>query len=336
MLKPFQIYLILLCFALLIPLSFLYNNLRIMQIDNFSDVIDVGGRVLGVSEKNDDFIETDELLNKPLAPLETINKENKNPVLKEEATAVEIDDCAGVLLDKKSGKFLYSREADKQMPIASITKLVTAMVFLDNNPGWESEYQIRAGDRVEGGRIYLYQGEKVTVENLFYLSLVGSANTATRALVNASGLSTEDFIALMNEKVGELGLKNTFFFDPIGLSRLNVSTASEVAILTAAALEYPEIKKATGNKKYSFTTLGGKSKSVVNTDALLNAYPQEGIEILGGKTGYTKMAGYCFTGDFSDQNNNELISVILGGSSRQSRFSETKKLIKWAYENFRW
>lgn len=247
-----------------------------------------------------------------------------------------IPDCRGVAIDNESDAILFVQDGDKQVPIASITKLATALVFLDQNIDWEKIYEVKTGDRVNGGKIYLYTGDKIKIKDLFYLSLVGSANTATMALVNSTGLSPEDFVALMNKKMGELGLKKTNFVDAIGLSDYNVSTAVEVARLAKAALSNQYISEATLTKRYDFSTVRGRSETVLNTDALLDIFPQNGIKIIGGKTGYTTSAGYCFVGRFMDSAGHEVISSILGGPNLKSRFDETKKLVEWVYDSYSW
>jgi D-alanyl-D-alanine carboxypeptidase len=137
----------------------------------------------------------------------------------------------------------------------------------------------------------------------------------------------------MNEKAGQLELEQTRFFDTVGLSKDNISTASEVALIAQAAFAKEEIREATLKKKYEFKTKEGRLKTIRNTDGLLEVFPQNGIKILGGKTGYTESAGYCFVGRFTNQDGKEIISVILGAESNDSRFSETKGLVEKVFES---
>ena len=244
---------------------------------------------------------------------------------------------SGVAIDCNSGTVLYQKNGDLVKPIASLTKLMTALVFLEYNPGWERTYQIREEDRREGSKAYLAVGEKVKIKDLFYLSLVASGNTETVALVNATGLGLDNFVKKMNDKANELGLVNTIFRDPVGLDNGNVSTALEVAKLAQAAFALNDIRQASITKKHEFTTLAGNKIVVDNTDKLLEEFsssPQ--IKIIGGKTGYTDEAGGCLTSQFVNQSGKEIISVVLGGADRSSRFSETKGLVEWAYQNYRW
>lgn len=239
-------------------------------------------------------------------------------------------------IDRASGVLLFAYQPDEITPIASLTKLMTALVFLDHNPGWDAIYEIKREDRREGGKIFLWLGEKVTVKDLFHLSLVASDNTSTIALVRATGLAEEEFVKKMNEKALSFGLTKTKFSDPIGLNNNNVSTAGKIAQLAKAAFSSEDIRQATLTKEYEFKTLDGKRKRVLTTDYLLDNFPANGLKIIGGKTGYTDLAGYCFAGEFAHQDSKEIVTVILGGPTSSDRFKETKDLAEWIYKNYEW
>ncbi len=242
----------------------------------------------------------------------------------------------GAVLKANDHFFLFAEKADEPQPIASITKLMTALVFLDNNPGWENHYTITKADKIEGGRLNLFLGDEVTVKDLFYTSLVASDNGATMALVHASGLSEEEFLKKMNEKAAALGLKNTSFQDPIGLSDYNLSTAREVALLAQAAFKKPEISGATTKAEYLFKTLNGRDKKIESTDYLLSDPGQESLSVLGGKTGYTEKAGYCFVGWLKNDTGREVISAVLNSQNKNGRFKDSKSLANWVFANYNW
>jgi D-alanyl-D-alanine carboxypeptidase len=317
-------------FIILILVLASFLNVRQVKIDPVFLSEDNNGKVLGVQE----VTFTDVFGATP--GLKIVDYGEKEPRLREGEEVIVVQAAGAAAIDIKSNKIIFSQDADRVLPIASITKLITALIFLEYNPGWDTTYKIRSSDRVEGGRIYLSAGEEVEVRDLFYSSLVGSANTATRALVSATGLSEEDFVGLMNKKMEELGLVNTKFFDPIGLSTANVSTSNEIVRIASIAFEKQEISDATLTDRFEFNTVAGKKKIVENTDILLDIFPQNGLKILGGKTGFTNAAGYCFTGKFTDLNGHEIVSVVLGGSSYNSRFRETRELIEWIYRVFEW
>lgn len=232
---------------------------------------------------------------------------------------------SGLAQDVASRYELCSQEPDLVLPIASISKLVSALVFLDHNPGWEIVYRLKTEDRREGGRIYLFSGDEVKAKDLFYNALVASDNTAVIALVNLTGLSEEDFVKEMNNKVRSLGLINTTFVEPTGLSSQNQSTAREVAVFGQVALNQPDIRAAVINTEHHFTTEQGRAVTVYSTGQPL-ASQLQGFTYLGGKTGYLVDSGYCFVGLFA-KGEQQVVTVILGADSQGARFSQTAELL---------
>jgi D-alanyl-D-alanine carboxypeptidase len=312
-----------------------------LNFDIFGALAGGKGEVLGVDEEDvgqavDKAV--GEIRKVPLA--EKILPESKDKIIGPQKLAEGEEFAAAsksaAAFDKESGVMLFSFNSKEIMPIASLTKLMTALVFLDYNPGWETLYEIKREDRREGGKIYLFLGERVTVKDLFHLSLVASDNTSTIALARSTGLPEEEFVKKMNEKASALGLANTRFSDPIGLNNNNVSTAEEVAKMAGISLAQESIKKATLIKEYEFKTIAGKKKRVETTDYLLKYFPENGIKIIGGKTGYTDLAGYCFAGEFTNGDGREIATVVLGGQSSSQRFEETKDLAQWVYNSYKW
>jgi len=238
---------------------------------------------------------------------------------------------SGAILDSQSYNLFFSKRPDRSWPLASITKLFTAYTFLDYNPGWDTVYEMKATDKREGGKIYLFTGDKVRVKDLFYFSLVGSDNTATQALVSSTGMTEEEFILKINNKIKDLGFKNTRIVDPVGLEDGNISTAREIAQFANVALETDEISHAVLTKKYEFTTEQGRQKSITSTDALLNSFSGEDVNILGGKTGHINSSGYNLVSKFIDQDGRAIVTVVLGADNGVSRFSLTKKLVDLYY-----
>src|SRR3989344_8917260 len=290
---------------------------------------DQGGKILG-AEASFFNIRTQTLPKNDDAPLPP-----QGPIKKSDTSELDLNCASAVVLDLETGKILFDKDAEKESSIASITKLMTALVFLDHNPGWETIYEMRAEDKREGGKIHLFMGEKVRVKDLFYTSLVASDNVAAIGLINSTGLSLEEFIMKMNEKAAEIGLAKTSFKDPLGLNDNNVSNALEIAKLANKALLRDEIRNAAMTKMYEFKTQQGRAKVIYNTDDLLSVFPENGIEIKGGKTGYTEAAGYCFVGKFGNDGN-EIISVVLNGESKNARFDQTHTLVKWVYDSYVW
>jgi D-alanyl-D-alanine carboxypeptidase len=247
--------------------------------------------------------------------------------------AIVMADKAAVL--SEDGRYLlFNKNADKKQPIASITKLMTALVFTDTKPDWSATYQITGADNIEGGKLNLFTGDTLNLKDLFLTSLIASDNGATIALVHATGLSEEDFVKKMNEKASALGLNNTSFAEPIGLSENDISTAREVALLARAALENTDISEAVKKSEYRFQTLEGRDKFIESTDYLLFDSATNEFQPLGGKTGYTERAGYCFVGRFQGPNGEDLIAAVLNSPGKNDRFKESKKIINWVFDHY--
>lgn len=259
--------------------------------------------------------------------------------INEDNQGLRLSARSAVVLDRESGKVLFRKNIDKRTPVASISKLATALVFLDSEPDWEGVIYMRASDFVGGARLKVGVGESLWVRDLFYASLISSSNNAVAALVRASGMSDKEFMIAMNKKARELGMIETYFAEPTGLSMVNHSTALDIAKLMGAVLEKDEICEASKLKEYNFKTLNtGRWVKVINTDKLLSSFLNNGngYKVLGGKTGYTQEAGSCFVAGIRGKEGQDIIAVILGAESNQARFQEMKGLAWWVFQNWRW
>ena len=293
---------------------------------------DAGKKVKGVSVRSFPQLH---LQDPPVYSREISSKYN-HPWRNNSSSFLKLNQGNAAVWGIKSGSFLWEKKGEEQVPLASITKLMTALVFLEHNPGWDKVYEVQRKDRREGGRIHVYLGDKIEIKELFNLSLVASANTATMGLVHSTGMTEEEFVREMNKKAEEIGLVKTRFQDPVGLDSGNVSTPKEAAQITKRALSHQRIQQATLKGEYSFTTEQGDKRQVDSTDRLLDVFPYKRIELLGGKTGYTPEAGYCFVGKFRDPQGHEIISVILNTESEKARFEKTKQLVEWVYDSYSW
>jgi D-alanyl-D-alanine carboxypeptidase len=264
---------------------------------------------------------------------------NKNLIVAPKGSgknASEIYASSSYAFDRDSGTVLSEDNADEVRPIASISKLMTAYVFLSNNPDLDKIYELKKSDIKVGGKSYVYPGDQVKLKDLFYLTLIGSDNTAATALAGSLGMTEDEFVAKMNKQADDFGLQKTRFKDISGLSNGNISTAKEVAVMAKRCLANPQVRDTTIEENYEFSTVGGRNVKVQSTDALLSVFPVDGINIIGGKTGHTDAAGYCFVGEFTNPDRHKIISVVMGTDSDAERFNQTKKLIKWVYNNYFW
>ena len=219
------------------------------------------------------------------------------------ADGPKISASAAVLMDRESGRVLYTQNADVQRPIASITKLMTALVAVELCPDLSREVTIRQEwTGTEGSSMYLKPGEQLTVEALLYGLLLSSGNDAALAVAGSCCETVEAFVDRMNETAARLGMRNTHFANPNGLDDpQHYSTAYDMAVLARAVLEREELRRIVGTK-----TLNVAGRYLANHNKLLWRY--EGCT--GLKTGYTDEAGRTLVSS-AMRDGQELIAVTL-------------------------
>ena len=197
--------------------------------------------------------------------------------------AVETSAASAILMDADSGRVLYERNADRKMLIASTTKILTALAAIDQGNRQDRGKGSREAACTEGSAMYLKEGETLTLETLLYGLLLCSGNDAAVAVAQHVGGSVKGFVALMNEKAAALGMTRTSFANPNGLdAEGHYSTARDMAVLAAAAMEEPTFRRICSSRS---VTIG--QRTMENHNRLLRQV--EGC--IGLKTGYTKAAG---------------------------------------------
>ncbi len=242
---------------------------------------------------------------------------------------------SSLVVDWESGLVLYSENAEQVRAIASITKLMSALVFLEHNPGWDTAVTITADDQRAGATPIFRVGETVTVRDLFAAALMQSSNEAIVALQRTTDLAPAVFVEEMNALAEQLGMTTASFAEVTGLSGQNTASAHDVAKLVRAALSHPDIARFSGQGRYQ-ATVNGVQRRIDATNWLIGSYlDDEPFDILGGKTGFTEQAGYCLT-TAVQRGDQRVISVVLGSGSIDSRFSDTKALLDWAWRNYQW
>lgn len=243
---------------------------------------------------------------------------------------------AAVVLDQVTGEVLYSNNPQTPWIPASLTKLVTALVVLDTNPNWNNICTVAASDEVGGARLYTYTGAKYRLQDLFYASLVASANNATNTLARCTGLSMPEFVARMNAKAAQFGATSTFFVEPTGMDIGNVTTASDFAKIANAAFSTERVRIATQRTTHYFTTKGSRpyrAHNLVSTNLLLK---DPSVHVNGGKTGYLDESQYNFAGSFITPEGKYAITVLLGAPEKPLSFAETKQLLQFAQTKWQW
>lgn len=246
---------------------------------------------------------------------------------------MKVSAASAMVVDAGTGLALWQKNQNEIRPSASLAKLLTALVFLEHSPGWNAEITVQSGDLVEGGRAYIYRGEKLLARDLFNLALIPSSNSATMALARSTGLSSEQFIGLMNQKAKELGMSSSKFLEPTGLNAENIISAADIIKLAQAAFAKSEIRQATIQQQYTFTVLNNnRVETVKSTDKLLSSY----LSIKAGKTGFLDEAGFNLAAEAEGSKGQRVLVVVLGSDSDANRFQDLKALAQWAFDNYTW
>ncbi len=239
---------------------------------------------------------------------------------------------AATLFDIRSGRLLYSKNPNQRLPIASITKLMSALIILDNL-NLNDIFTVPAEDiNVDGKGADFYKNEQLRGADLFKIMLIKSSNDAALVFATAAQKAGIDFVAKMNEKAQAIGMANTRFADPAGLNDQDAfSTTSDLVKLVRYAARYDLISQALRTKSATVTSIDGKAvHNLVNTNQLLGQIP----DVIMGKTGYTDNAlGTMALEVGINEGRDTIISVILGA---KDRFTETEKLIQWSKAAYRW
>ncbi|HRX13808.1 MAG TPA: D-alanyl-D-alanine carboxypeptidase family protein [Eubacteriales bacterium] len=227
---------------------------------------------------------------------------------------------SAVVMEINSGRVLFSKNADIRLPMASTTKIMTALVAVELCDVNEPVNIDKKAIGVEGSSVYLRLGETLTVKELLYGLMLRSGNDCAVALAIHIGGSIENFAELMNAKAAYLGLKNTHFVNPHGLhDDAHYTSAYDLAVISCEAMKNPTFREIVSTKKVTIGN-GEEKRLLLNKNKLLYNYENA----CGVKTGYTKRAGRCFVG--AADNGTELVCVVLNCGHM---FEETKSLLTY-------
>ena len=244
------------------------------------------------------------------------------------------DAASVVVLDADNNQILWQKNAQKVVPIASLTKMVAVKTFLDTKPNLDKIVSYSSQDEQEitkycalseAALLRLKNGDQLKIKDLVYSALIGSANNAVESLVRVSGLSRAEFIKKMNANAKKWGAINTKFIEPTGLSTDNVSTAKDYALILKTVSQDANIKKISTTAVYKFSTTNTKqSHTIKNTNKLL----QDGqFSLQSSKTGYLVEAGHCLAMAAQNQNTKQKFIVVTLGSSSWSKSYATASQI---------
>ncbi|HEY8361401.1 MAG TPA: D-alanyl-D-alanine carboxypeptidase family protein [Tissierellaceae bacterium] len=231
-----------------------------------------------------------------------------------------------ILMDANTGRILYEKNPHIKMPMASTTKIMTALIALEYGNLSDKVVIPAEAVGIEGSSIYLKEGEVVTLEDLLYGLMLRSGNDAAVAIAIHVGGSLENFIDMMNKKAMEIGAINTNFTNPHGLhDDLHYTTAFDLALITREAFKYEEFAKIVSTKNYISDRL--ENNYYYNKNKTLWEY--KGGD--GVKTGYTMKSGRCLVSS-ATRNNHRLIAVSLNASNW---FNDNYKLLDYGFNNFK-
>ncbi len=235
---------------------------------------------------------------------------------------------AACLIDAKSGAVLYSHNSSLRLPMASTTKIMTALTALDVLSPYETITVPKEAVGVEGSSIYLCNNEEITVETLLYGLLLKSGNDAAAALAYAASGSIDEFAALMNKKAQSLGLIDSHFTNPHGLHDDNhYTTAYELCLIAKAAMENDTISKITSTKSYTAPANNLSAvRSFTNHNRLL--FTLDGC--IGVKTGFTKAAGRCLVSAIQSGDDRYIAVTLNDGSD----WADHRNMLTFAKDNF--
>ena len=234
--------------------------------------------------------------------------------------------AAAIIYNPETNQVLWEENSQSQRSIASITKVMTATVFLENNPATEP-VTIARSDVFQASTTHLHANDKVTTDDLLHLLLIASDNAAARALARISPFGSEAFVQRMNEKATELGLTSTGYADPSGLLSENVSSAYDLARLITLASGDDRISSIMRTPEFTVYTANHRVITFHSTNHLLGS---PDVDVRAGKTGFISKSGYCLaTALRLPQGGQEVAVVVLGARSNAGRFMETRNLFSW-------
>lgn len=246
----------------------------------------------------------------------------------------KVNAISAVVVDGDTGRILWGKNENKPMAMASTTKIMTALVALENCDITKETTVSKNATLASPVKMHLAVGEKLTIEQLLYAMMLQSYNDSAVAVAEAVGGSVEKFCTMMNEKAKEIGCSDTVFETPNGLDKGNHhSTAEDMSKIGVYALKNQNLMKIMNTRDYTFKS-SKTTYSFVNKDRLLSEY--EGA--IGMKTGFTGKAGHCFVGA-ANRGDITLVSVVLasgwGTAGKSRKWIDTKALLNYGFNNYK-
>ncbi len=257
------------------------------------------------------------------------------PITFAENIDLHIESPSAILMERDTGKILFNKNSDKPLPPASMTKIMTMILIMEelDKESITLTEKVRASERAAsmgGSQIFLEEGEAMTVEELLKAVAIASANDASVALAEHIAGTEDEFVKRMNQKAKELGLKNTHFSNSTGLpAKDHYSSAYDMAIMAKELLKHEKITNYTKIYEDYLRENTDKKFWLVNTNRLVKFY--DGVD--GLKTGYTNEAKYCLTAT-AKKDSMRLISVVMGAENPKERNRDITKMFDYAFSQY--
>lgn len=232
--------------------------------------------------------------------------------------------AAAIVFNPKTGEVLWEENSHETRSIASLTKIMTAVTFVADDPDMNQPVLITRADTFNANVTHLQIGDLVTWGDLLHLTLIASDNAAARALARTAEGGTTAFVGRMNDMAHQLGLTNTHYLDPSGLVAENVSSAYDISHLIAFAAGDPRLGTIMRTADYVVKT-PKRQIQIHSTNKLLST----DIGVLGGKTGFIAKAGYCLATLLQIPQGSQVAVVVLGAANSATRFWEARHLFNW-------
>jgi len=236
----------------------------------------------------------------------------------------EVRAAAAIVFDPQTNAVLWEQNSHDQRSIASLTKLMTAVTFVADEPALDQVIAVTYADTRAASVTHLRTGDRVSYRDLLHLVLIASDNAAARVLARTSEGGTAAFVGRMNEMAVNLGLTSTSYADPSGLDARNVSSAYDISHIITYAGADPLLGPIMRTQEYEAHTTT-RTIPIHSTNKLLGT----GMDVLGGKTGFITKAGYCLATLLRVPQGPQVAVVVLGAANSTTRFWEARHLFNW-------
>ena len=236
----------------------------------------------------------------------------------------DVNAAAAIVYNPQTGEVIWEENSHDQRSIASLTKLMTVLTFMADEPDLTARVTVLSSDTRGANVTYLRATETITYRDLLHLVLIASDNAAARVLARTSEGGTAAFVGRMNEMASHLGLTSTSYVDPSGLDARNVSSAYDLSQLIAFVSSDDRISSVMRKAEYTATT-SRRTVTVHNTNKLLGT----DVDVRGGKTGFISKAGYCLATLLQVPQGGQVSVVVLGASNSPTRFWAARHLFAW-------